>query len=438
MLALNKSLRASEATILAERDELAASREQYRLLVETTKTVPWELHSTDLRFRYMGPQICSLLGVTSEACLASGFLAKHVHPDDLGLLRRALAPAPNEKSGDVEVRLKRADGQWLWIRLIATLGRDPVDRSREADTPTGRDVIRGIMLDVSHERQLEVELRQAQKLESVGRLASGVAHEINTPIQFVNDSVYFVRDAVNDLFGVIQRLHAVHHSAVDGRLCSDALAAATAAEEAADLAYLEENVPKALERSLEGLDRVAKIVRSMKEFAHPDQKEMAPIDLNRAITSTLTIARNEYKYVADVVTELETIPQVTCHAGDINQAILNIVVNAAHAIGDVVKGTEHKGTITVRTRRENEDVFITISDTGGGIPDSIRDHVFDPFFTTKEVGKGTGQGLAIARSVVVEKHGGELAFQSDMGKGTTFTIRLPIAGKKRAPVEAAA
>jgi signal transduction histidine kinase len=165
---------------------------------------------------------------------------------------------------------------------------------------------------------------------------------------------------------------------------------------------------------------------------------MAPTDLNRAIASTLTIARNEYKYVAEVATEFETLPQVTCHAGDVNQAILNIVVNAAHAIGDIVKGTENRGLITIRTRREGDHALILITDTGGGIPESVRERIFDPFFTTKEVGRGTGQGLAIARSVIVEKHAGELTFESEVGKGKTFTIKLPIEGKANKPVGVAA
>jgi signal transduction histidine kinase len=199
-----------------------------------------------------------------------------------------------------------------------------------------------------------------------------------------------------------------------------------------DLPYLIENMPGAFERSLEGLDRVATIVRSMKEFAHPDAKQMVAVDLNRAIESTLTMARNEYKYIADVETDFGELPTILCHAGEVNQAILNIVVNAAHAIGDVVKGTDRRGRISLRTRREAEGVRVDIEDTGGGIPEAIRERIFDPFFTTKEVGKGTGQGLAIARSVVVDKHGGELSCRSEVGKGTTFSILLPVEGKREA------
>jgi len=284
--------------------------------------------------------------------------------------------------------------------------------------------------DVTMLRKMEVDLRQAQKLESVGRLAAGVAHEINTPIQFVSDSVHFIRDAATDLTGLIVKYQAVLRAVVAGGPCEQEAAEATDHESAIEVGYLLENLPPALDRALEGLSRVATIVRSLKEFAHPDQKEMAAIDLNQAITSTLTIARNEYKYLANVETELGDVPPVKCHGGDVNQVILNLVVNAAHAIGDVVQGTETLGRIRVRSWHERDSAFISISDTGGGIPAEIRNRVYDPFFTTKPVGKGTGQGLAIARSVI-EKHGGDLTFETEMGVGTTFLIRLPLDGGPR-------
>ena len=273
-----------------------------------------------------------------------------------------------------------------------------------------------------------IDLHQAQKLESVGRLAAGVAHEINTPVQFVSDSVHFVQGAMRDLEQLIRRYQSAFASIAQSTNDYDILAGVEQAEEVADLPYLLENVPKALARSLEGLDRVATIVRSMKEFGHPDRREMTAVDVNQAIRSTLIIARHEYKYVADVETAFGDIPLVTCHAGDVNQAVLNIIVNAAHAIGDVVKNSGAKGRITITTHADGDSVTISISDTGGGIPANVRARIFDPFFTTKSVGRGTGQGLAIARSVVVEKHRGDLTFETHDGVGTTFFIRLPIDG----------
>jgi two-component system, NtrC family, sensor kinase len=283
-------------------------------------------------------------------------------------------------------------------------------------------------LDIRERRRLEQDLRHAQKLESVGRLAAGVAHEINTPVQFVSDSIHFVRDAVRDLFDVIAKLGDVQRSVLAGAPSMEAVAAASEASESADLEYLVDHVPKALERALDGLDRVAAIVRSMKEFAHPDQREMTEVDLNHAVESTLIIARTEYKYVADVETDLSALPKVRCYGGDLNQAILNILVNAAHAIADVVAGSDRRGIIRVRTYQDGNDAVISIGDTGGGIPAAVRDRIFDPFFTTKDVGKGTGQGLAIAHAVVVDKHQGRLTFETETGVGTTFFIRLPIRG----------
>ena len=283
-----------------------------------------------------------------------------------------------------------------------------------------------LMTEMAHRSRLEIELHQAQKLESVGRLAAGIAHEINTPIQFVSDSVHFVRDAVADLTAVVGKLQAVRASVLAGTQSEDVALEAIAAEEQADLPYLFENLPPAVERALEGLERVTTIVRSMKEFAHPDQKEMTAVALNRAVQNTIAISRNAYKLVADVETELEDLPPVVCHAGEVKQVVLNIIVNAAHAIEEVVRGTDRRGRITVRTHREAGDVVISIGDTGAGIPAAIQEQVFEPFFTTKEVGRGSGQGLAIARSVIVDKHHGQLTFETATGRGTTFHIRMPL------------
>ena len=198
------------------------------------------------------------------------------------------------------------------------------------------------------------------------------------------------------------------------------------AEEAADLDYLAERMPRAFERTLEGVERVTSIVRAMKEFAHPDRREKSPADLNRALANSLTVARNEYKYVAEAETAFGAIPPVLCHVGELNQVFLNLIVNAAHAIGDVVQGTDRKGTIRVTTAADGDHVVVRVADDGAGIPAELRGRVFDPFFTTKAVGKGSGQGLAIARNIVVAKHGGSIAFETEVGRGTTFIVRLPV------------
>ena len=309
----------------------------------------------------------------------------------------------SEANADLEQRVQRRTSQLLDANEV--LRRETEERLR-----------------------IEVELQQAQKLEAVGRLASGVAHEINTPVQFVSDSVRFVRDAFADVTALLAKYDAIVGSTSAGSPLAALEGHLARAREEADLQYLLDNVPTALDRSVDGLGRVADIVRSMKEFAHPDQREMRSIDLNQAILSTLTMARSEYKHVADIETDLGELPHVRCHAGEVNQVILNIVINAAHAIGDAVAKTDRKGRITVRTSREGESVVISIGDTGNGIPEDIRDRIFDPFFTTKEVGKGSGQGLAMAHAVVTAKHHGTLTFESRVGRGTTFFVRLPIEG----------
>jgi signal transduction histidine kinase len=277
--------------------------------------------------------------------------------------------------------------------------------------------------------EMEGELRHSQKLEAVGQLAAGIAHEINTPIQFVGDSLEFLRDAFDDMRGLLEQYRALAETAATAS-AQELAEKLEEADDEADLEYLLEQVPKAIERTLDGAGRVAEIVRAMKEFAHPRRDSQAPADLNRAIQSTATVARNELKYVADVAFDLGDLPPVVCHLGDVNQVVLNLMVNASHAIADRISGGEiERGTITVSTRLSDDAQWVTISvaDTGGGIPEEVRERIFEPFFTTKEVGKGTGQGLAIAARVC-EAHGGSLSFDTELGEGTTFHLRLPVDG----------
>jgi PAS domain S-box-containing protein len=281
--------------------------------------------------------------------------------------------------------------------------------------------------DITDRKRMEIELRHAQKLESVGALAAGIAHEINTPIQFIGDNTRFLQDAFRDTIHFVEASEVVFAEASKGSIRSETLEAVKRIRKQADWDYLRTEVPKAMQQMLDGIGRVAKIVRAMKEFSHVDRSsEKAPADINKALESTLIVARNELKYVADVETHLGELPPVLCHLGDLNQVFLNLLVNAAHAIGEHNSKTDEKGKIGVRTRSDGECVEIAISDSGAGIPEVIRNKIFDPFFTTKEVGKGSGQGLALARAIVVEKHGGTLTFQTEVGKGTTFFVRLPL------------
>jgi PAS domain S-box-containing protein len=310
------------------------------------------------------------------------------------------------------------------ITHYVAVGADITTR-KEAERK--REQLQEQLYNEMHERErISLELRLAQKLEAVGRLAAGLAHEINTPIQYVGDSVSFLRSAFQDL----ARLFAAHRAVVLGGQAAseEQLEQLRAIEREIDFDFLRVEMPKAFERTLEGTQRVTEIVRAMKEFAHPDGSEQSPADLNHALEMTLIVARNEYKYDATVATQFDEIPPVTCNVGELNQVFLNLIVNASHAIQD----SHHDaitGRITVTTRAVDKMVEITVADNGCGIPQENLEKIYDPFFTTKAVGRGTGQGLPIARSIIVDKHGGDIRVESYIGTGTRFTILLPINGR---------
>ncbi|KRT56039.1 PAS domain S-box protein [endosymbiont of Ridgeia piscesae] len=288
-------------------------------------------------------------------------------------------------------------------------------------------------IEAERERQkMEIQLHNAQKLEAIGQLAAGIAHEINTPTQYASDNTRFLQDAYADII----KLVSLQERSIAALTSGDPLAAQLVAEAAAqaetiEIDYLKEEIPLAVEQTLGGLERVTKIVRAMKEFSHPGVEEKTFVDLNSAIQSTIDVSRNEWKYHAELETVFDPeLPAVRCLPGEINQAILNIIVNAAHAIADRRKECpDEKGFIRIATRKRGDYAEISISDNGGGIPEEILPRIFDPFFTTKGVGKGTGQGLSITYSAVVDKHNGTIEVDSSVGEGTTFIIRLPIDGK---------
>ena len=282
-------------------------------------------------------------------------------------------------------------------------------------------------LDITEQKQMEIQLRQAQKLESIGQLAAGIAHEINTPTQYIGDNTIFLRGAFESFDTLLTSFQALVSD--PGKGGSPALLeAAEQAMQRADLAFLQEEVPRAIQQSLEGVGRVRKIVSAMKDFSHPGTTSKILTDLNRAIESTTLVCKSEWKYVADLELDLDPqLPAVSCLPDEFNQVILNLIINAAHAIAERLLVTHaDKGAIKVSTGSDGQFAEIRISDSGAGIPEAIRTRIFDPFFTTKPVGKGTGQGLAIAYATIVTKHGGTITVQSELGKGSTFCLRLPL------------
>jgi PAS domain S-box-containing protein len=281
------------------------------------------------------------------------------------------------------------------------------------DARVRRDLQAQIETQERERERLTLNLRLAQKLEAVGRMAAGVAHEINTPVQYVSDNIRFMSESLDDLVKVIE---AYKVGAEQGNEVAESV----------DLEYLLAELPKGMERALEGVGRVARIVRAMKEFSHPGTEAHNGADINRALENTLQLARSEYKNAATIEQRFGSLPLVTCNIGELNQVFLNIIVNAVHAIEQAGHGPD-TGRILITTEHLGADVIITIEDNGCGIEADHIDKIFDPFFTTKEVGKGTGQGLAIARSMVVDRHRGSLDVVSTVGKGTRMTIRLPVA-----------
>lgn len=397
---------------------LWASRERHRLLIEDLPFGVFRLApGNDGGFLMANRAMLRMFDFTCHGNLLRSRIADIFEDaEDWTSLREQLMA--EERVIAAEARLCKADGTPMWGGITVSV---ILDESGDVAH------INGLIEDITERKLLETQLAQAQKLEAMGQLAAGIAHEINTPIQYVGDNTRFVQDSCQSLIALLETYQRLLAKADVGEELLDAFR--TAAEEA-DLEYLAEEIPTAVQQSLEGVGRVTEIVRAMKEFSHPDTDEKSPTDINKTIESTVTLARNEWKYVAEMAMDFDTdLPLVPLLLGDIKQVILNILVNASHAIADTIaEPGADKGTITIATRRVDPWAEIRISDTGGGIPEEARSKIFDLFFTTKAVGRGTGQGLAISRAVVVEKHDGAITFESELGKGTTFIIRLPLEG----------
>ncbi|MEM9603566.1 MAG: ATP-binding protein [Pseudomonadota bacterium] len=339
-------------------------------------------------------------------------------PDDVVLLRDAVREARPVRT-EVLNYTKSGDAYWVEIALTPVL------------EPNG-DVRRFIAVerDITEQKQrreLEAQLHAARKLEAVGQLAAGIAHEINTPCQYVGDNIVFFADALDELTPVMeavaQLVEAPSGAAPDAAVWADVKRLASEA----DLAFLMAELPDSIGQAREGVSRISEIVRAMKDFSHPGTEKQL-IDLNRSVESCLTVSRSEWKYVAVPALSLAPeLPRVRVSPGEINQVCVNIIVNAAHAIADRHDGqTGVQGQISVSTRQEGDTVVIEIGDNGCGMPEDVKDKIFNPFFTTKEVGRGTGQGLAIAHDIVVKRHGGALRVESEEGVGTRFLIELPL------------
>jgi len=412
--------------------DITAVREaeaRLRMLSQAVEQSPASVVITDAqaRIEYVNPRFTELTGYTLEEVrgqnpriLKSGKMDPAVYRD----LWETLARGQTWRG---ELLNRKKNGELYWEQAIIAPIKD--DQGRVTHYLAMKEDITELRRAREERDRMEIQLRQAQKLEAIGQLAAGIAHEINTPMQYVGDNTRFLQNCFQQLATLLREIQTLQVAPQAGQPCEEILDRLRQGAQEADLEYLLEEIPRAIEQTLQGVARVTKVVRAMKEFSHPGTAEKTPTDLNHAIETTVTISRNEWKYVADLELALDSqLPPVPCLPGEFNQAILNLVVNAAQAIAERLgPSPTQKGRITIQTRRADPWAEIRIADTGCGIPEAIRDRIFEPFFTTKPVGKGTGQGLAIVRNVIVDKHGGTIDFETQVGQGTTFILRLPLA-----------
>jgi len=368
---------------------------------------------------FTGPSVTRVLGYSITEILGEGWCELTCRDDEERKAERAYIVATIKDKEKIrtepyERRIFDKEGRPRWILW------------QDARGP-GNTLIE-IGHDITEYKSLESQLIQGEKLRAVGELAAGIAHEINSPIQFIGDNLRFLEEANQKTSGLLKHIKRPDEIRKGDERLSGVLDAQSHELSTKDIDYFSKEIPKAIEQSLDGISRISEIVQAMRAFSHPGGKEKTTIDINQAIESTITVSRNEWKYVAELQTDLDpNLPPVPCLAGEINQVFLNLIVNAAQAIQETQEAgvSQEKGTIAISTRQEKGNLEVHISDNGPGVPEEIKSRIFEPFFTTKGVGRGTGQGLAIAHMVVVEKHGGSVTLETEKGKGATFIIRLP-------------
>ncbi|WP_018124387.1 ATP-binding protein [Desulfovibrio oxyclinae] len=408
----NRRLRRERDTQLLMQRELQESREALDRVIKGIRAAIVTVE----------PRNLSILDANEEAEKLLGWSREELKGRDC----RFLCCKGGDKNCPERCPLLEQDifmGEYLIARADGTCV--PIMKTVVSVRREGQAAFMEVMLDISERKRHERDQLQALKLESIGSLAAGIAHEINTPAQFVGDNVRFLKEELDPFMKRVAEaveLACPDPTALDDKARSRFLKLC----EDSGIEFLAEEVPQAIRETLEGVGRITGIVRSMKAFSHPDEVNPVPLDVTEAVRNTVMVARNEWKYVAEVNFDFEeNLPPVRVVPGQFNQVVLNLLINAAQAIAEKNAGTQQIGSITISARRDGKMVQVSVTDTGTGIPKEMDGRVFDPFFTTKEVGKGTGQGLAIAYSLVVETFGGELFFESAEGEGTTFHIRIP-------------
>jgi PAS domain S-box-containing protein len=411
------------ALVVRSTASLQQSEKWNRLLIDTALDAVIAVDNTG-RIRNWNPQASAIFGYSaqeafnrpvSELIPVAG--SKTADLADPAMCRDLLTAQSQVTGKRSEICSARKDGTEVTLELVITPLR------------VGTHVWTCIFAhDVTEQRLTELHLAQSQKLESIGQMAAGIAHEINTPTQYVGDNTRFVRESFVHLLSVLDRQYRLLSTTAEAKPWQERFAEMESLRAEMDLDFLTEEIPKAMDQSIEGLENIARIVRAMKEFSHPGGVAKEAANLNAAIESTTIVCRNRWRPVADLELDLDpSLPQAEVLLGEFNQVVLNLIVNAADAIAECAAGDPaRKGHIRISTRAIGSNVEIRIQDNGPGIPPAVAKRIFEPFFTTKPVGKGTGQGLMLSRNVIVKKHGGQLRFETAPGGGTVFILALPI------------
>ena len=394
---------------LAEIETALAQRAEYALVVLDVGMPGWGGLETLERIWRVTPDVQALF-CTGEALAYHELRSRYGDTDQILAIKKPFS----------QVELAQA------VQALTTKWRLQREARAQLDQLEAAVAARTAQLATAHDRlaeelawrdRVETEIRVSQRLEAVGQLAAGIAHEINNPLQYVGDHLEFVQEATGELLDLVRRIEQVTGGADP--------ATAQGLLDTVDIPYIRRELPGALEAIQGGVQRIRTVVRAMKELSHPGTRDARAADINHAIESALEISASSYRSIADVEKHLAPLPPVTCFIAELGQVFLNLIVNAAHAMEG-----QTRGRLVVSSAVDGDHVAISFADTGGGIPLEIQQRIFDPFFTTKEVGRGTGQGLAIARAIVVDRHGGTLSFDSIASRGTTFVIRIPVEGPR--------
>lgn len=402
---------------IKQAEDLHVSERRLALILESTRDAYWDWDITTGTLDF-NAHFAAALGITGGTAESLAAFHGRVHREERAAVVACFAAAQRGEREDIapgEFRVLHGNGRFLWVIAKGqVVTRDSGGQPRRAV---------GMLSNVNDRKVRDEEQQRLRRLESVGGLAAGVAHEINTPLQMVGDNLTFLADNLGHVTSVLTSLERVREDAEAWRQWRAVAGEEVADAICSDLAYLRVEFPEAIRDSIEGIARVSRIVRALKEFAHPGQTEREDVDLRRVIENAVTLTRGEWRHVATVDTIFDDLPTIVMGSqSDCTQLVANLIVNAAQAIASQRQSS--LGRILVRADVDGSDCLIVVSDNGPGMSAEVMAQAFDPFFTTKAVGQGTGQGLPLARAIA-QRHGGAIGVESTPGFGAVFAVRLP-------------